>query len=99
MRRREFITLIGGTSAAWPMAARAQPLKKIPRIAVVVVGTQESSDLIVKPFAVGLSNLGYEDGRNIILREVLVAPQADQVERLLMQLVPEIDLLVIQGTL
>ena len=90
--------MIGG-AAAWPVAARAQPLKKIPRVAVVVVGTPESYDLIVKPFAVGLSKLGYEDGRNIILRNLLVAAQADQVETLLMQLVPDIDLLVIQGTL
>jgi putative ABC transport system substrate-binding protein len=80
------------------MATRAQALKKIPRVAVVVVGTQESSDLIVKPLAIGLSNLGYEDGRNIILRNLLVAPQADQVEALLIRLVPDIDLLVIQGT-
>jgi ABC-type uncharacterized transport system substrate-binding protein len=61
-------------------------------------GTPESSDLIVKPFAVGLSNLGYDDGRNIILRNFIVAPQADKVETLLVQLVPEIDLLVISGT-
>src|SRR5271167_251754 len=98
MKRREFITLIGGAAAVLPVSSRAQPLKKIPRVAVVVVGTQESSDLILKPLAVGLSNLGYEDGRNIILRNFIVAPQADQVETLLMQLVPEIDLLVISGT-
>jgi putative tryptophan/tyrosine transport system substrate-binding protein len=99
MRRREFIGLVGGAAtAAWPMAMRAQPLKKIPRVAIVVVGTPESYDIIVKPFAAGLSNLGYEDGRDIILRNVLVAPQADQVENLLMRLIPDIDLLVIQGT-
>ena len=97
MRRREFIGLVGGVTA-WPIATRAQSFKKMPRVAVVVVGTQESSDLIVKPLAIGLSNLGYEDGRNIILRNLLVPPQADQVEALLIRLVPDIDLLIIQGT-
>jgi putative ABC transport system substrate-binding protein len=97
MKRREFITLVSGV-VAWPTTVRAQPLKKIPRVAVVVVGTQESSDLIVKTLAIGLSNLGYEDGRNMVLQNYLVTPQADQVEVLLRKLVLDCDLLVIQGT-
>jgi putative tryptophan/tyrosine transport system substrate-binding protein len=100
MRRRQFITALGGAAAwpIWPVAARGQPLRKIPRVALVVVGTSESNDLIVKTLADGLSKLGYEGGRNIVLRNFLLAPQADQVEALLVQLVPDIDLLVIQGT-
>jgi len=63
--RREFITLIGGASAAWPLAARAQQQGKLPVVGVLVSASPPH------PFADalrrGLQSLGYSEGRNIAL--------------------------------
>jgi putative ABC transport system substrate-binding protein len=62
MRRRKFITLIGGTAVAWPLAARAQqPVK--PVIGLLLIGTSSSYDL--SGFRQGLKDAGYIEGQNI----------------------------------
>src|SRR5262249_28898665 len=69
MRRREFITLIGG-AAAWPLAARAQQQAKAPRIGFLIPGRSQPPDAALKTvsgFLQGLYDLGYRDGQNIII--------------------------------
>ena len=63
MRRRNFITLIGG-AAAWPVAAQAQP-SVIPVIGLVNVGTP--IDSLTEAFRQGLAELGYIEGRNVVI--------------------------------
>jgi putative tryptophan/tyrosine transport system substrate-binding protein len=65
MRRREFITLLGG-AAAWPLAARAQPSGKLPGIGFLVAGTPSSHGQLVVGFQQRLRDLGWIEGRNII---------------------------------
>ena len=61
MKRRQFITLIGG-AAVWPLAARAQqPVSKIPRVGIIDPAAQWD------PFRQGLRELGYIEGRNIAI--------------------------------
>jgi putative tryptophan/tyrosine transport system substrate-binding protein len=67
MRRREFITLLGGATVAWPLAARAQQPAKVARIGFLGNSTAELEANLVGPFRDGLRVLGYEEGRNIVI--------------------------------
>jgi len=59
VRRREFITLLGGAATAWPLAARAQQRGKIPRIGIIDDAPMWNA------FREGLRDLGYLEGQNI----------------------------------
>ena len=67
MRRREFITLLGGTAAAWPLAARAQQPDRMRRIGVLLAQSADDSDALarVSAFAQGLQERGWSVGSNI----------------------------------
>ncbi|MGB8575348.1 MAG: ABC transporter substrate binding protein, partial [Pseudolabrys sp.] len=61
MQRREFITLLGGTAAAWPLAARAQQTN-LPKLGILLVGNREPFSRL---FWAGLREFGYIDGQNM----------------------------------
>src|SRR5262252_7983217 len=69
MRRREFITLLGGAVAAWPVVARAQQPDRIPRIGVLM-GVVESLPV----YRANLGALGWTDGRNVRIDTRWAAP-------------------------
>jgi putative ABC transport system substrate-binding protein len=69
MRRREFITLLGGATAAWPLAARAQQPDQVRRVAVLMGYSEadlEAKELL-REFKEGLSELGWIEGRNLLM--------------------------------
>jgi putative ABC transport system substrate-binding protein len=64
VKRREFITLISGAAAAWPLAARAQQAGKAPRVGIIRAGTP-NNDPFLGEFVRGMRDLGYVEGRNV----------------------------------
>jgi hypothetical protein len=67
VKRRDFITLLGGAAVAWPVAARAQQAGKIPRVGFMGNSTPALEANLVGPFRAGLHELGYHEGRNIVI--------------------------------
>jgi putative ABC transport system substrate-binding protein len=66
VRRREFITLLGGTAATWPLAARAQqPAGRVYRVGYFAIASRERSLHFMKAFEGGLRSLGYRVGENV----------------------------------
>ena len=79
MKRRAFITLLGGAAATWPLAARAQ------RAAMPVVGVLSGGSSNYPAFTRGLAEGGYEDGRNV--RVEFVSGRYDQLRAMAQDLV------------
>jgi|SRR6516165_5233703 hypothetical protein len=67
IRRREFIALLGGAAAAWPLAARAQQPERMRRVGVLMNLTSDDPEAPgrVAAFAQGLGELGWAVGRNV----------------------------------
>src|SRR5947209_9549757 len=84
MKRREFITLIGGGAAAWPLAARAAA---IPVIGYLSVGSPESDASRLTGLRRGLNQAGYVEGRNFVIEYRWTGNQADRLPALAVDLV------------
>jgi putative ABC transport system substrate-binding protein len=67
MKRREFITLLGGAVVAWPLAARAQQPERMRRVSMLLGLTEKDPEAIgrVKAFRLGMRDLGWIEGRNV----------------------------------
>ena len=68
MKRREFITLLGGAAAAWPLAARAQQAGRLPTIGLLGAGTPSAWSPWLAAFAQRLHELGWSEGRTIAIK-------------------------------
>jgi putative ABC transport system substrate-binding protein len=89
MNRREFITVLGGAAAAWPLAARAQQGERMRRIGVLmsaVEGDQRGLEFITA-FAQGLAELGWTVGRNVRIEYRWGAGDLDRFRRYAAELV------------
>jgi putative tryptophan/tyrosine transport system substrate-binding protein len=89
MRRREFITLLGGAAAAWPLAARAQQAERMRRIAVLMnlAADDAEGQARLAAFRQGLQQLGWIEGRNAHLDIRWGAGDAERFRRYAAELV------------
>jgi putative ABC transport system substrate-binding protein len=85
MKRREFITLLGG-AATWPIAARAQQSAHVPRIGFLGLGPASAFASRVEALRQGLRDLGYIEGKNVVI-EFRWAETVDQLPELAAELV------------
>jgi putative tryptophan/tyrosine transport system substrate-binding protein len=99
MRRREFITLLGGAVAAWPLAASAQQTQKVPHIGILDFFPSAASADFIEPFQHELRELGYVDGRNIHVEYHSAEQRSDLAATLAADLVRrEVDIIVAVAT-
>jgi putative tryptophan/tyrosine transport system substrate-binding protein len=95
IRRRQFISLIGG-AAAWPLTARAQPAKRIGFLGATTLFGVETR---LKRFRDGLRDLGYVEGQNILIDFRWAEGRYARLEEFAAELVRlKVDVLVTYGT-
>ena len=89
MKRRDFITLLGGTAAAWPLAARAQQPERMRRVGALMnlAADDPESQARVSAFAQGLQELGWTVGRNVRLHYRWGAGDVERYRRYAAELV------------
>src|SRR6516162_11928554 len=86
LRRREFITFIGGAAVSWPLGARAQQKAKIARIGILGLLPVSGSASRFEAFRAGLRDLGYVEGDNLFI-EYRWAERPDELPKLARELV------------
>jgi ABC-type uncharacterized transport system substrate-binding protein len=98
-KRREFITLLGGAAAAWPLTSRAQQSGRIYRIGVLETSPAASNAANFDALRKGLRELGYVEGQNLVLDYGSADGRPERYPQLVTELLHlNVDLIVTRGT-
>src|SRR5262249_57533086 len=82
IRRREFITLLGGSVVACPLAARAQQAGNLPRIGFLGASTASAVGPLVAAFVQRLRELGWRDGQSVIIEYRWAEGRANRISEI-----------------
>src|SRR6201997_3494118 len=97
VRRRQFITLLGGAAAAWPLAARAQQPERPRRVGFLRTGKPPAPWM--DAFQKALRELGYEEGKNLLFEYRWAGGDDNRLPELASDLVRlNVDVIVVSGT-
>ena len=86
MKRREFITLLSGAAVAWPLAGRAQQ-PAVPVIGLLGAPSAKGRESLIAAFQKGLTEVGYSEGRNIVIESRWAEGQFDRLPAMANELV------------
>ena len=96
MKRREFITLLGGAAVAWPLFARAQERPKPLRIGTVSLNRRASAQRLA--FEQRLRELGYIEGQNLVIEYINAPERPDRLDQAARELVQRnVDIIVLEN--
>jgi putative tryptophan/tyrosine transport system substrate-binding protein len=99
MRRRQFLALVGGAAVGWPLPARAQQAKTMPRIGILMPGPSSNHSKTIEAFHQGLRELGYAEGQNITIESRYGDWKPDRLPELAAELVGlKVDVIVAWST-
>jgi putative tryptophan/tyrosine transport system substrate-binding protein len=99
MKRREFITVLGGGVAAWPLAARAQQPERMRRIGVLMNNDNAEQRANYAAFLQALQQLGWVDGHNVRIDTRWAGGQASEIRKYAVEMVALTpDVIVVGGT-
>ena len=102
MRRRDFITLVGGAAVAWPLGTLAQQGTKTPRIGILGPGHAEGPDAsraTLNAMIEGIHELGYTEGLNVVFERRFGESNPDRLRQVAAELVErQVDVIVAQST-
>jgi putative ABC transport system substrate-binding protein len=99
MKRREFISLLGGAAATWPLATRAQQGGQVSRIGMLETTSRELNAANLSAFQRGLRELGYVEGQNLLLEYRSADGRTERFPGLAAELLDlKVDVVVTRGT-
>jgi putative ABC transport system substrate-binding protein len=89
MQRREFITLVGGGAATWPLAARAQHTDRMRRVSMLLGLAEKDPEAInrVRAFRLGMRDLGWIEGRNVLIEYRFAGTHLESINKNVAELV------------
>src|SRR5262249_40909824 len=99
MRRREFITLLGGAAASWPLSARAQQSAKLPTIGIVGGAIPSTQGAWITAFVQRLRELGWIENRAVAIEVRWAEGRNERYSEIVAEFVRlKVDVVVTQGT-